>query len=303
MQIAITGASGMVGTPLCRQLQAAGHTVLRIGRARPDARPDARQPDIAWDAATVLDASRLEGVDAVVHLAGESIAQRWSDEARRAIRDSRVQGTALLARTLASLTRKPAVLVSMSATGIYGNRGDELLDESAAPGTGFLADVAQAWEAAADPARDAGIRVVHPRLGVVLTPDGGALAKLLPIFSLGAGGKIGSGKQWMSWISRTDVMRALEFLCTSSSLAGAVNLTAPAPVTNAEFTNVLGRVLHRPTFAPVPEFAVKLLYGEMGESTVIHGQRVVPSRLQAGGFTFLHATLEDALRAEGVGSG
>ncbi len=296
MKIAITGASGFVGTPLVRRLQSAGHTVLRIGRAR----AGAESPDVAWDASSVLDAAPLEGVDAVVHLAGESIAQRWTPDAKRAIRGSRERGTGLLARTLASLTQRPSVLVSMSAIGIYGDRGDEVVDESSALGRGWLTDVARAWEGAADPARAAGIRVVHPRLGVVLSPDGGALAKMLPIFSLGAGGKIGSGRQYMSWISRTDTLRALEFLLGTPSLEGAVNLTAPAPVTNAEFTAALGKVLGRPAIAPVPEFAIKMLYGEMGQATVIEGQRVLPKKLLAAGFRFEHAELEPALRGEGV---
>lgn len=296
MRIAVTGSTGFVGTPLVRRLQTAGHTVLRIGRARPGGAP----PDVTWDAATTLDASKLEGVDAVVHLAGESIAQRWSAQAKRAIRDSREHGTTLLATTLARLAQKPAVLVSMSATGIYGNRGDETLDESSSLGDGFLADVGRCWESSADAARAAGIRVVHPRLGIVLSPDGGALAKMLPIFSLGAGGTIGSGRQWMSWISRTDVLRAFELMLVTPSLDGPVNLTAPGAVTNAEFTGVLGKVMHRPTFAPVPEFAIKLLFGEMGEATVIQGQRVAPRELLAAGFSFLHPVLETALRAEGV---
>lgn len=296
MKIAITGATGFIGTALVRRLQGAGHSVLRIGRTRNGAAP----PDVAWDAATALDVAALEGVEGVVHLAGESIAQRWSDAARRAIRDSRVQGTTLLAQALAGLERKPSVLVSMSAIGIYGNRGDELLDESASPGSGFLPDLARAWESSADAARGAGIRVVHPRVGIVLNPRGGALAKLLPIFSLGIGGKIGRGRQWMSWISLTDTLRALEFALTTPGLEGAVNVTAPNPVTNAEFTAVLGRVLRRPTFAPVPEFAIELLYGDMGRATVIEGQRVVPRKLLDAGFRFEHDDLESALRAEAL---
>jgi len=243
----------------------------------------------------------LEGVDAVVHLAGESIAQRWTASAKEAIRESRVRGTTLLARTLASLSRRPSVLVSMSAIGIYGNRGDEVLDEASPTGKGFLADIGRAWEGAADAARAAGIRVVHPRLGVVLSPEGGALGKMLPIFSVGVGGVIGSGRQWMSWISRSDTLRALAFALERSVLDGPVNLVGPAPATNADFTKVLGRVLRRPTFAPVPEFAIKLLYGEMGQATVIEGQRVMPRRLLDAGFTFEHGGLEDALRGEGVG--
>lgn len=295
MKVAITGASGFIGTPLVRRLQDAGHTVLTIGRARGGA-----TPDIVWDAATSIDSARLDGVDAVLHLAGESIAQRWTSDAKQRIRDSRVQGTSLLARALAALPRRPRVLVSMSAIGIYGNRGDETIDESSPIGRGFLAEIGAAWEGSADAARAAGIRVVHPRLGIVLSPDGGALGKMLPIFSLGAGGKIGSGRQWMSWISRTDTLRALEFLVTSESVEGAVNLTAPAPVTNAEFTSILGQALHRPTIAPVPEFAIKLLYGEMGEATVIEGQKVLPKKLLDAGFEFSHRTLEAALHAEGV---
>lgn len=295
MKVAITGASGFIGTPLVRRLQDAGHTVLRIGRAH-----GGSTPDIVWDAATSIDTAKLDGVDAVLHLAGESIAQRWTSDAKQRIRDSRVQGTSLLARTLAALPRRPRVLVSMSAIGIYGNRGDDTIDESSPVGRGFLADIGAAWEGSADAARTAGIRVVHPRLGIVLSPDGGALGKMLPIFSLGAGGKIGSGRQWMSWISRTDTLRALEFLVTSESLEGPVNLTAPAPVTNADFTSILGKALHRPTIAPVPEFAIKLLYGEMGEATVIEGQKVLPKKLLGAGFEFSHRTLAQALQAEGV---
>ncbi len=321
MRVAITGASGFIGTPLLRRLQDAGHTVLTIGRARGGA-----TPDIVWDAATSIDAAKLDGVDAVLHLAGESIAQRWTSDAKRRIRESRVQGTSLLARTLAALPRRPRVLVSMSAIGIYGNRGDDTIDESSPIGRGFLAEIGAAWEGSADAARAAGIRVVHPRLGIVLSPDGGALDKMLPIFPLGAGGQNGSGtpwkrldprtapfpppglpvppgtsgRQWMSGISRTDTLRALEFLVTSETLDGAVNLTAPAPVTNADFTSILGQAIHRPTIAPVPEFAIKLLYGEMGEATVIEGQKVLPKKLLDAGFEFSHRTLAEALRAEGV---
>lgn len=296
MKIAITGATGFIGEALVRRLQGSGHGVLRIGRAR----NHGRGPDVVWDAVSTVDAAALEGVDAVVHLAGETIAQRWTGAAKRAIRDSRVQGTTLLARTLAGLSRKPSVLVSMSAIGIYGDRGDEVLDESSSTGTGFLADIGRAWESSADPARAAGIRVLHPRVGIVLSPDGGALAKMLPIFSLGAGGKIGRGRQWMSWISLTDTLRALEFALATPALEGPVNVSAPNPVTNAEFTDVLGRALRRPTFAPVPEFAIELLYGEMGRATVIEGQRVVPRKLLDAGFRFEHTDLESALRAEGV---
>ena len=297
MKVAITGASGFLGTALVAHLRGGGNQVLRIGRRR----SSGSQPDIIWDARTSIDAAALEGVDAVIHLAGESISQRWTAGAKREIRESRVAGTTLIARTLASLASRPAVLVSMSATGIYGDRGDEPLDESSPTGRGFLADIGRAWEAAADPARAAGIRVVHPRLGVVLHPDGGALGKMIPIFSLGAGGKIGSGGQWMSWIGRRDVLAALAFLLVTPSLSGPVNFTAPEPVTNADFTDALAHALRRPAIVPVPEFAIRLLYGEMGEKTVIEGQRVIPRKLLDARFPFIAPRLAEALKGEGVG--
>jgi uncharacterized protein (TIGR01777 family) len=298
MKFAITGASGFIGAPLASHLRAGGHEVLRIGRRR----SSGSQPDVVWDARTTIDAAKLEGVGAVIHLAGEPIAQRWTTTAKREIRESRVAGTTLLARTLASLSARPEVLVSMSAIGIYGDRGDEPLDESSPTGEGFLADIGRAWEASADPARDAGIRVVHPRLGIVLHPDGGALAKMAPIFSLGAGGTVGSGRQWMSWIGRRDVLAALAFLLVTPSLAGPVNLTAPEPVTNADFTDALAHALRRPAIIPVPEFAIRLLYGEMGERTVIEGQKVLPKKLLGAGYRFLASRLAEALRGEGVGT-
>lgn len=295
MRIAITGASGFIGTRLVARLKAAGHSVTRIGRAR----SSGEGPDVVWDAATQLDGAALEGVDAVVHLAGESIAERWSDEHKVAIRQSRVQGTGLVARTIASLRRKPSLLISQSAIGIYGDRGDEPLDERSAPGSGsFLSDVVRVWESSADPAREAGIRVVHPRTGIVLNPDGGALEKLLPIFSLGAGGKIGDGRQWMSWVALTDVLNAFDFFLSEPTLEGAVNVTAPNPAANADFSKTLAHVLGRPAFATVPEFAVKLLYGEMGVETVISGQRVLPAKLLAAGFRFQYPDLDAALRHE-----
>lgn len=292
MRIAITGASGFIGQPLLHHLRGAGHDVLTIGRAR----ASGRGPDIQWSpAAGTIDAVRLEGLDAVIHLAGEPIAQRWSPEVKRAIRESRVQGTGLIARTLAALSSPPAVLVSMSAVGIYGDRGDEVLDESAAPARDFLGEVAQAWEGAADPARTAGIRVVHPRLGIALHRNGGALGKMVPIFSLGAGGVIGEGRQWMSWISRTDVLRALAFMVGTPSARGPMNLVAPSPVQNREFTQALAHALHRPAFAPVPALAIRLLYGEMGAATVLSGQRAVPKALLEAGFQFAHPDLASAL--------
>ncbi len=293
MRIAITGASGFLGVPLQAALGAAGHTVVTIGRMG-----SGRSPDVAWDPERgTLDASRLAGVEAVLHLAGEPIGERWTPARKAALRSSRVNGTRLIASTVAQLSPRPRVLVSMSAIGIYGDRGDEELTERSTPGAGFLADLGVAWESSADPARDAGVRVVHPRLGIVLHPDGGALAKMLPPFRLGLGGRIGSGRQWMSWISRDDAVRALCFLLSDERMSGPVNVVAPAPVTNAAFTDALGRALRRPAVAVVPEFAIKLLYGEMGEHTVLAGQRVVPAALEAAGFRFDHPTLLAALEA------
>jgi uncharacterized protein (TIGR01777 family) len=292
MRIAITGGTGFIGVPLQAALRAAGHEVALIGRARPGSRPD-----IAWDPERgTLDAARLEGVDTVFHLAGEPIGERWTPERKAAIRTSRLSGTGLIARTLASMAHPPQVLVSMSAVGIYGNRGSESLTEESRPGHDFLGELGVAWEAAADPARAAVIRVVHPRLGIVLHESGGALAKMLLPFRLGLGGRIGAGTQYMSWISRTDAIAALVFVAAQPEARGPVNLTAPAPVTNAEFTAKLAQALHRPALAVVPEFAIRLMFGEMGEYTVIAGQRVFPKALQDMGFRFQHPTLPEALR-------
>ncbi|HEX7242851.1 MAG TPA: TIGR01777 family oxidoreductase [Longimicrobiaceae bacterium] len=293
-RVAVTGASGLIGSALVRALRAEGRRVVRLVRSRP-------QPgsgDVAWDPERgEIDAAGLEGVDAVVHLAGENVAQPWTAEAKRRIRESRERGTRLLARALAGLSDRPGVLVSASAIGFYGDRGDETLDESSGPGGGFLAEVCEGWEAAADPARDAGVRVVHPRIGVVLTPQGGALAKLLVPFRLGVGGKVGSGRQWMSWVALEDVVEALRFALREDALSGPANLTAPSPVTNEEFTRVLGRVLHRPTLFAVPGAALKLVMGQMAEEALLAGQRVLPRALLDAGFEFRHPELEGALRA------
>ena len=233
----------------------------------------------------------------MIHLAGESIGQRWTDEEKRRILDSRVQGTSLLAGALAGLANPPRALVSISGVGIYGDGGDRELDESSPPGAGFLADVVQAWEAAAEPARAAGLRVVHPRLGIVLHESGGALARMLPVFRLGVGGRLGSGRQWMSWISRDDAVRALAFLALDAVLDGPVNVAAPEPVRNTVFTHALGHALGRPAVTVVPGFALTLAYGRMAEETLLTGQRVRCDRLLAAGFTFHHPTLDAALRA------
>lgn len=303
LRIAVTGATGLVGRALVPFLTGAGHSVVRLVRHGNASAGDGRVTDVPWDPARgTLDAAALEGVDAVVHLAGEPVSERWSTEHKRAIRDSRVQGTTLLATTLARLTRRPRVLVSASAIGIYGDGHDRVLTEDTPPARDFLGTVAQEWEGATAPAAAAGIRVAIARFGMILAPHGGALGKLLPVFRMGGGGKIGSGTQWMSWIALTDVLRALDHLILTDSARGAFNIVAPAPVTNAEFSDVLGHVLHRPALMTVPPFALKLMYGEMAEAILLAGQRASSARLEASGFAFAFPTLEAALRHE-LGTG
>ena len=294
MKILITGASGLIGRALSAELRSQGHTVIAAVRRAP--RSDA---EVEWNpAAGVLAPSAFDGVDAVVHLAGAGIGdKRWSDAYKREILESRTKSTALLATTMASLASKPSVFLSGSAIGIYGVRGDESLDENASLGDGFLADVCKQWEAAAEPARAAGIRTVYLRTGIVLSREGGALKKQLPIFKLGAGGKFGNGKHWQSWISITDEVRAIIHLLTSQ-LSGPVNLTAPEPVTNARFTKELGSALSRPTVLPIPSFGPKLLLGsELANALLFTGQRVIPGALTRDGFVFKHQTLDVALSA------
>ena len=293
MKIVISGASGLIGTQLVKHLANNGHEVVRLVRRSP------KSGEVQWNpAAGSLDAAALEGSDAVIHLSGAGIGdKRWTNAYRKEILDSRTQTTALLANTIASLTQKPKVFLSGSAIGIYGARNDEQLTEVSTHGTGFLADVCEQWEAAAKPAVDAGVRTVFLRTGIVLTPNGGALKKLLPLFKLGAGGKFGNGKQWQSWISLDDEIGAIEHLLTAN-VSGAVNLTAPNPVTNAEFTKVLASVLKRPAIVPVPTFAPKILLGgELADALLFTGQRVIPAALNASGYTFKHSTLESALRS------
>ena len=291
--VAIAGASGFIGGALARHLTTQGHTVRRIGRA------SSRGVDFHWDLdAGRLDPAALDGADAVVNFAGATIAQRWTSDHKRAILASRLRSTEILSKTMAAVRTPPGVFLSTSAIGYYGSRGDEPLDEGSRPGTGFLADVVQQWEKSAAPARDAGVRLVTPRLGLVMHPDGGVLAKLVPVFNLGGGGKVGKGTQWMSWIGLHDLLRALVCLVETPSLSGAINVTSPNPVTNADFSRTLGDVLHRPAVATVPEFAVKLMFGEMGEETLLSGQRVLPRRLVDAGFTFDFPELAPALRHE-----
>lgn len=295
LRIALTGSHGLIGSALLRALRSEGQVVQRIVRSRPEPGSD----DIEWHPSEGrLDSAQLEGIDAVVHLAGESVGQRWTDDVKRRIRDSRVQGTRLLAETIARLDRPPRVLVSASAVGIYGDRGDAVLTEQTAPGADFLADVAQEWEAAAEPVDARGVRRAHPRFGVVLSPDGGALERMLLPFRLGVGGKIGSGSQWMSWVSLTDTVRALQFALRMDELQGPFNVVAPNPVPNAEFTRALGDVLGRPTLFTVPAAALRLAFGEMADAALLVSQRAVPERLLDAGFHFEYPELREALRAE-----
>jgi uncharacterized protein (TIGR01777 family) len=295
MHVAITGSTGLVGSALVPFLTTGGHTVRRVVRDAARAAPG----DVVWDPARgEIDARALEGVDAVIHLAGEPVSERWTKEHKAAILGSRMQGTRLIAEAIAGLARPPRVFVSTSAVGIYGNGGDRELDESGPHGRDFLAQVAEQWEAAAEPARAAGIRTVHPRLGVVLSPRGGALERLLTPFQLGGGGKIGSGKQWMSWIALDDTVGAIHHLLLTDSLAGPVNVTAPNPATNEEFSRTLAHVLGRPALITVPGFALKAMFGEMAEVMLLQGQRVLPVQLLRSGFEFRHPTLEQALRFE-----
>jgi uncharacterized protein (TIGR01777 family) len=286
--IAITGASGFVGSALAAFLRARGD------RVRPLVRPGRQAEDgISWDpAGGIIDVAALEGVDAVVHLAGENVGDgRWTHSKKQRIRDSRVLGTQLLADALGRIARKPAVWVSGSAVGFYGDRGDTRVDESMSMGDDFLAEVTRAWEAAAQPAVALGVRVVHPRLGLVLAPHGGALAKMLLPFKLGVGGKLGSGTQGMSWIALDDTVRALAHLVDTPSLSGPVNVTAPEPVSNAAFTRALGQALHRPTALTVPAPIAKLALGEMAKVALLSGVWALPKKLLESGFTFQHPEL------------
>lgn len=290
MQIAITGSTGLIGKALVGALRDEGLTVVRLVRRRAAAADEVR-----WDPFGDVDTASLEGVDAVVHLAGASIGDhRWTMANRREIRDSRIEGTRTLARALAGLKRRPSVFVSGSAIGFYGDTGDVAVDESAPRGEGFLAELCLDWEAAARPAADAGIRVVHPRTGLVFAREGGLLGKVLPLFRLGLGGRLGTGRQWMSWISLADQVAALRFLI-DGDLDGPVDLTAPEPVTNADFTEALGAALRRPTPFTVPATVLRLALGELADEGALISQRVLPARLIEAGFTFKHRELTAAL--------
>ncbi len=291
MNVLISGATGLIGSALVPELEANGHTVTRLSRSRSGANT------VRWDPSAGTIEGDLEGTEAVVHLAGESIAQgRWSPDKKRRILDSRVQGTSLLAERISALSTPPKVMVSISAVGYYGDRGDEILTEESTPGEDFLARVCREWEATAEPARRAGIRVVHPRLGIVLSPQGGALGTTLPIFKLGGGGKIGSGRQWWSWVALDDVVGSIVHALTDETVEGPVNVGSPNPMTNAEYTKVLGKVLGRPTVLPLPAPAARIMLGEVADALLLASQRMRPAKLEATGYPFRYPRLEGALR-------
>jgi uncharacterized protein len=293
MKLVMSGSSGLIGGALTPAFQAAGHEVIRLVRRPP------RSGEIRWDPANgKLDAGTLVGIDGAINLSGTNIATRWTDTARREIRDSRLQSTRLLSETLARLSPRPQVLLSVSAVGYYGDRGEEILTEESPPGeSGFLPSLVREWEGSTAPARDAGIRVVTPRLGVVLARNEGALGKMLLLFKLGLGARLGSGRQWFSWVAIDDVVAGMLFLLENPSLDGAVNLTSPSPVRSSEFTDTLGRVLSRPTLLTVPPVALYLAYGkDMPRETLLASTRVLPQRLQQAGYSLGYQDLKQALK-------
>ena len=295
-RILVSGASGLIGSALRSAAREKGIEVQTLVRRHREVRGGV----IYWNPAETkrgVHPAALEGFDAVVHLNGADVARRWSPQYRETIVSSRVRSTEVLCEVLRKVRRPPPVLLCASAVGIYGDRGDEVLTEESSAGSGFLAETCQAWEAAAKPARDLGIRVVHLRSGVVLSRNGGALGKMLPAFHLAMGGKLGSGQQWMSWISERDVVRAIGFLMEHEELSGPFNLTAPQPVTNAEFTQALARAVHRPALLPVPAAILRLAFGEMARETMLASQRVLPKRLDEAGFQFQDADIAAALRS------
>jgi len=292
VRIVVSGASGFLGSALVPSLREAGHEVRRLVRRRAEARDE-----VQWDpTAGMIDRDALGSVEGIVNLSGSTIGKRWTNARKREIRDSRVHATSLLARTAASLEPKPAVLVTAGGVGIYGDRGDEMVTEESSLGSTFLAEVSKTHEAAAQPARDAGLHVVALRQGLVVGSDGGVLERMLTPFKLGLGGRVGSGSQWWSWVALPDLVAAYRAVL-EGDLDGPVNLTAPNPVTSAQFTKALGRALHRPTVLPLPSMAVRSLFGEMGEGTLLEGQRALPARLLASGFRFQHPEIDQALEA------
>jgi uncharacterized protein len=292
IRVLVTGASGPIGAALLPSLQGRGDEVVRLVRG-----PASGRDQIQWDPSQPVAPDTVSGFYAVIHLAGETIAGRWTEAKKRRILDSRVQGTRNLAEALAKATAAPRVFVSASAVGYYGNRGDEVLREESSSGEQFLSEVCQKWEAAAAPAVQAGIRTAHPRFGVVLSAEGGALPKMLTPFRMGLGGKVGDSHQWWSWIAVDDVAGALLHILDNEALRGPVNVVSPNPVTNAEFTEVLAKVLRRPAIFPMPAFAARLAFGEMADELLLASQRVEPARLVASGYKFRYPDLEQALRA------
>jgi uncharacterized protein (TIGR01777 family) len=290
VKIAISGASGLLGSALVPELRERGHDVLRLVRR------EARTLDeVEWDPASgKIDRARLVGVNGFVNLSGATLDKRWTEKRKREIVESRIGTTSLLATTAAALDPRPTVFVKTGGSGIYGDRGDEILTEESVPGSGFLAELAEQWETAARPAHDAGVRVVHFRQGMVLTPEGGALPRMLPFFKLGLGGPVGGGAQWWSWVSITDLVSAYAFVL-ENDVSGAVNLTAPNPVTSRQFARALGRAVRRPAVLPAPAFGIKLLWGQMGEEVLLFGQRSLPARLLDAGFMFRYPRLDAAL--------
>ncbi len=295
-RVLVSGVSGPIGGALVPSLESRGMAITRLTRAGSLRSPASAIEVIPWDPAKPISAEAVSGFDAVIHLAGETIVGRWTAAKKTRIRDSRVIGTSNLAQALARAKLKPQVFVCSSAIGYYGDRGGEVLGEQSAPGTGFLADVCCEWEAATRPAAEAGIRTVQIRTGVVLSPRGGALGKMLTPFKLGLGGRLGDGRQWMSWIDIQDMVGAIHHILKTDLLHGPVNMVAPKAVMNAEFTKTLASVLSRPAVFPVPAFAVKLAFGEMGETVLLAGQRVEPSRLVASGYPFRFRDLQASLK-------
>lgn len=294
-RVLVSGASGLIGSALAPSLRAAGATLVRLTRVNSGRGSASGEEQIRWNPAVPIATEAVSGFDAVIHLAGESIVGRWTDAKKKAIRDSRVIGTKNLARALAEAKNKPQIFVCSSAIGYYGDRGDEALNEISAPGSGFLPDVCREWEAATHAAVNAGIRTVQIRTGVVLTAKGGALGKMLTPFKMGVGGKLGSGAQWMSWIDIQDMVGAIHHILRTDLLHGPVNMVAPKPATNAEFTKTLASVLSRPAIFPVPKFAVKLAFGEMGETVLLGSQRVEPAQLVTTGYPFRFRELQASL--------
>ena len=292
MKIAIAGASGLVGAAISPQLESEGHDIVRLVRSSP------RTGEIEWHPnQDSINTDRLEGIDAFINLAGENVAEgRWTEEKKKKIHDSRVHGTHLISEAIAKVTTKPRVFLCASATGIYGDRGDETLDEQSETGGGFLAGVCREWEQATEPATRAGVRVVNLRFGPILARVGGMLEKMLTPFKMGLGGKIGSGKQYISWVAIEDSVAAMKLALNDESIRGPLNVVSPKPVTNERFTRALGEVLSRPTVMAMPAFAARLAFGEMADEMLLVSQKVIPKRLQAAGFKFEYSDLEMALQ-------